>query len=335
MVKAIGLLSGGLDSTLAVKMMIDQGIVVLALNFTSPFCTCTKQGCTHEATRVAKELGVKIKVLSKGEDYLKVVRNPRHGYGKNMNPCIDCRIFIFRKAKEYMEETGASFIFTGEVLGQRPMSQRMGTLNLIEKESGLAGLVLRPLSAKFMNPTIPEIDGVVNRERLMGIQGRGRKPQIQLAEELEIKDYMCPAGGCLLTSQEFARKLRDLFEHKTRVSQNDVQLLKIGRHFRFGRNKIIVGRNESENNALMTRKQKTDYIFEVTGCGSPYTLLQGRKTKDAIRLAAGLTGRYSDCQEEKVHVKYGKIKPTRSIIVERLTQADIDKLKSLVNLVAA
>jgi len=332
--KAIGLLSGGLDSTLAVKMMIDENIEVLALNFTSPFCTCTKKGCMHEATRVANELGIHIKVVSKGEEYLSILRNPKHGYGKNMNPCIDCRIFIFKKAKEYMEEMGASFIFTGEVLGQRPMSQRMETMVLIERESGLEGLVLRPLSAKFMTPTIPENEGIVNREKLLAIQGRGRKPQIELAEDLEIKDYMCPAGGCLLTSKEFARKLRDLFEHRKRVNLNDVQLLKFGRHFRFGQNKIIVGRNEAENNILMTRKQKTDYVFEVPGCGSPNTLLQGTKTKESIVLAARLTARYSDCEEEKILVKYGKDKPTKSILVDKLTQEGIDKIETLVNLAA-
>ena len=191
---AIGLLSGGLDSTLAVKLMLNQDIEVMVLNFITPFCTCTKKGCKHEASRIANEFGIVIKVIAAGDDYIKVVRNPKHGYGKNMNPCIDCRTFMLKKAKEYMEEIGASFLFTGEVLGQHPMSQRREAMTLIEKEAGLEGLILRPLSAQFLEPTIPEKEGLIDREKLLGIRGRLRKPQMELTEELGIKDYQCPAG---------------------------------------------------------------------------------------------------------------------------------------------
>jgi tRNA-specific 2-thiouridylase len=325
MTKAIGLLSGGLDSTLAV--ILNQGIEVVALNFISPFCMCTKKGCQHEASRVAKEFDIEIKVITVGEDYIRTIRNPKYGYGKNMNPCIDCRIFMLRKAKEYMEEIGASFIFTGEVLGQRPMSQRRDTMALIEKEANLDGLILRPLSAKFLNSTIPEKKGIINREKLMSITGRGRKRQISLAEEFNIRDYHCPAGGCLLTYKEFANKLRDLFKHKKRIAQNDLALLKVGRHYRFGRNKIIVGRDEAENNILSTRKQKTDYIFEVHGYGSPITLLQGIKKRDAIEIAARLTARFSDCDKDTVLVKYGKNKPIKSIVVESFNQNEIERFR--------
>src|SRR6266567_8847193 len=181
--KALALLSGGLDSTLAVKVMLDQGIAVEALNFTSPFCTCTGKnaGCKSEAVRVASEFNIPIKVVHKGVEYLEIVRNPRHGYGKGMNPCIDCRIFLLRKAKEYMAECGADFVITGEVLGQRPMSQRRDTLNVIERESGLEGLLLRPLSARHFEPTIPEKEGWVDRDKLLAIEGRSRKKQMNLA----------------------------------------------------------------------------------------------------------------------------------------------------------
>jgi tRNA U34 2-thiouridine synthase MnmA/TrmU len=326
MTKAIGLLSGGLDSTLAIKIMTDQGIDVIALNFTSPFCTCTKKGCRHEASRVAEELDVKIKVVPVTDEYLKMVRSPKFGYGRNINPCIDCRILMLKKAKVYMEEIGAEFLFTGEVLGQRPMSQRKHQMELIEKEAGLNGLILRPLSAKSMKTTIPEKTGIVDRDKLLNISGRNRKPQIQMAEDFGFKDFNCPAGGCLLTQKQFANKLRDLFNHKKHVTMNDISLLKLGRHFRYSKNKIIVGRNEEENDSLLKRKQTTDYVFEVPDYGSPITILQGAKTHDAILVASRLTARYSDCDGGMVKVKYGKDKPTRTINVNPFTQEEIDKM---------
>ncbi|HEY5973898.1 MAG TPA: hypothetical protein VIU41_04085, partial [Geobacteraceae bacterium] len=203
--KALALLSGGLDSTLAVKVMLEQGIEVEALNFTSPFCTCTGKnaGCKSEAVRVAEEFNIPIKVMHKGAEYLEIVRNPRHGYGKALNPCIDCRIFLLRKAKEYMAQSGADFVITGEVLGQRPMSQRRDTLRVIERESGLAGLLLRPLSARHFEPTIPEKEGWVDREKLLAFKGRSRKDQMDLAAELDVTNYPCPAGGCMLTEVSF------------------------------------------------------------------------------------------------------------------------------------
>ncbi len=252
--RAVLLLSGGLDSTLAARMMLDQGVELHALHFTSPFCTCTRvpgSGCRSQAQIVAGRMGIPIRTVSKGIEYLEIVRNPRHGRGSGVNPCIDCRIFTMKKAREYMERVGASFLVTGEVVGQRPMSQRSDAFRIIEKRSGCQGLVLRPLSAKHFEPTIAEREGWVDRERLLDIAGRSRKEQIRLAETWEIGDYPCPAGGCLLTDKAFSRKVRDLFDHCADPDMTDIHLLKIGRHFRFpdGR-KVIVARNEEENRKL-------------------------------------------------------------------------------------
>ncbi len=302
--KALGLLSGGLDSTLAAKLLQEQGIEVAAMNVVTPFCLCGKGGCG--ASEVAKNLHIPLKIVSAGKDYLKIIRKPKHGYGRNMNPCIDCRIFILKKAKKYAREMGASFIFTGEVLGERPMSQHWKALMTIEEEAGLKGRILRPLSARLLPETEAEKQGLVDRKKLLSIRGRSRKPQIELAEELALTDYPCPAGGCLLTYKEFANKLRDLFKHKKRVSLADIALLKTGRHFRYSANKIIVGRNETENKSLLQRKSSSDYCFEVIGCGSPITLLQGPKNTKAIRKAAALTAYYSDKKSGEATLRFGR-----------------------------
>jgi len=323
--KALGLLSGGLDSTLAVKLMLEQGIDVVAINFTSPFCLCGRGGCG--VVEVAKRFNIPLKMVKKSEDYLKLIRKPKHGYGKNMNPCIDCRIYTLKKAKNYAKKIGAKFIFTGEVLDERPMSQHMKALRIIEKESGLEGKILRPLSAKLLPETEAEKKGWVNREKLLDIRGRCRKRQIQLAKDWRINDYPCPSGGCLLTYKEFADKVRDLFKHKKRVKIKDILLLKIGRHFRSSKNKIIVGRNEDENKQLLKLKNVSDYYFEVPGYGSPITLLQGPKTKVAIEKAAALTARYSDSKEKKTMVRFGKKRLENSIKIPALDDKEIKKLR--------
>jgi tRNA-specific 2-thiouridylase len=323
--KALALLSGGLDSTLAVKLILNQGIKVETINFVTPFCLC-KKGCSG-ATQVAKKFHTPLKIVKVGEDYLKILRNPKYGYGRNMNPCIDCRIFMLKKAKKHAKETSASFIFTGEVLDERPMSQHWKALNIIEKEAGLEGKILRPLSARLLPETEPEKKGWVDRAKLLDIKGRSRKKQIALAKEFAITDYPCPAGGCLLTYKEYANKLRDLFEHKKRVSLKDVQLLKIGRHFRLGRNKIIVGRNEDENKILVNQKRDGDYYFEAQGCGSPITLLQGPKTTKAVETAVRLTAYYSDQKTGKVPVKFGRQSLNKLIMAAIPSEEEVDKLR--------
>jgi tRNA U34 2-thiouridine synthase MnmA/TrmU len=302
--KAIGLLSGGLDSTLAVRIMLDQGVEVIAVKFTSPFCLCDSGGCCHAAEQ-AKRMGVPLKLFAKGDDYLEVVRHPRHGWGSAINPCIDCRIFMLKKTKSYMEEIGAAFLFTGEVLGQRPMSQHRRALDLIERESGLAGQIVRPLSAQCLPPTEAESKGWVDRTKLPAIQGRSRKEQIALAKERNVTDYPCPAGGCLLTDKNFAAKLRDFFAHNELVTMHDIQLLKVGRHFRSGTTKIVCGRNKSENETLQRLRHENDSILGTLDCPGPTVLLRGEATDETIQLAAAIAAAYSDAAitEVSVHIQ--------------------------------
>ncbi|MEO0079946.1 MAG: hypothetical protein ABIK44_04655 [candidate division WOR-3 bacterium] len=294
--RAVGMLSGGLDSILATKLMLEQGIEVFGLNFVSPFCTCTSKGCRHEATRAARQLGIPLKVVPTGQEYIEMVKHPKHGYGRNMNPCLDCRVFTFSRARIYMEEIGAQFVFSGEVLGERPMSQHLQALRLIERESGLEGRLLRPLSAKLLEPTIPEKEGLVDRERLMGFQGRTRKPQIALAARLGINDYPCPAGGCLLTERQFAIRLREAFAHGE-DNLEDVRFLRYGRHFRLPSGaKVVVGRNELENRALGNIARREDVLLEAEGVGSPLTILLRSQGELDIELAARICARFSDAK---------------------------------------
>jgi tRNA U34 2-thiouridine synthase MnmA/TrmU len=323
--KALALFSGGLDSTLAVRLIQEQGIEVEAITFVTPFYTPKEGGVSPQ--KIAEKLGIPLKVVSLGLDYLRVVRKPKYGYGRYMNPCIDCRIFMLKKAKEHARQTGAAFIITGEVLDERPMSQHMKALKIIEEESSLKGKLLRPLSAKLLPPTEPEKLRLVDRSKLLDIRGRSRKRQIALAKAYDITEYQSPAGGCLLTYKEFSAKLRDLLQHKRRISIADLELLKIGRHFRIGKNKIIVGRNKEENEKLLRLKDRNDYFFEAQGYGSPITLLQGPKKRQAVEKAAQLTAYYSDQKTGKVHVKYGRQALEKSIFVDRPNKEEVEQLR--------
>ena len=304
--KALALLSGGLDSTLAIRVILEQGIEVEAVNFFTPFCQCSrKSGCGgYEAKRVADKFGVKLKVFILTTEYFEIIKAPKYGYGKNLNPCIDCRILMHKKAKKYMEEKDASFIITGEVLGQRPMSQHKAALNLIDKESDLKGLVLRPLSARLLPESIPEKEGWVNREKLLEISGRSRKPQMALAKSYEIGDYPCPAGGCLLTDAGFSRRLKDLMAH-SEVTLNDIDLLKVGRHFRLSPSfKVIIGRNEDENEKLLRLMKTSDICFKPREIKGPIGVGRGDFDSNTISLAAQIMARYSDSfQIDKVNVE--------------------------------
>jgi tRNA U34 2-thiouridine synthase MnmA/TrmU len=318
MIKALGLFSGGLDSILAVKLIQSQGIEVRLVNFTTPFFPSKK------AKEMAKQLKIKLKEIDVTREYLKILKNPKHGYGSFLNPCIDCKIFMLRKAKQYAKKIGAKFIFTGEVLGERPMSQNKNALVLIEKESGLKGKLLRPLSAKLLPITEAE-KRWISRGKLLDIRGRRRERQIELAKKFKIKNYPTPSGGCLLTNNEYAAKAKDLITNNKKISVNDIKLLKIGRHFRHGKNKIIVGRDEEENKELLKLRNSSDYAFEALNIGSPVTLLQGPKTKDSINLAAKLTINYSD-SKEKALVRYGR-KLSKKMIAKNIKNEEINKLR--------
>jgi tRNA U34 2-thiouridine synthase MnmA/TrmU len=329
--KAIALLSGGLDSTLAARLVLDQGINLEALNFMTVFCTCTNKEATCLASQKAVEtLGISLRVLNVSEEYLNVVRHPKHGYGSNMNPCIDCRIFMLKKAKAYMEESGGSFIITGEVLGQRPMSQRRDAMRLIEKEAELEGLILRPLSAKFLPVTIPEREGWIDREKLLNIQGRSRKPQMKLAEQFNIRDYPCPAGGCLLTDPGFSRRIRDLMDHHTDFSLNDVHLLKFGRHFRLSpKAKLVVGRNEEENQKIETFSQAGDVLLKTVHYPGPVSLLRGEADSPELDKAASIMVRYSKAKNlDKAEIIYrvGREDQGHSITVTPIPEIEIEAL---------
>jgi len=291
--KAIGLISGGLDSILALKVMLDLGIEVVALNMKTPFCTCDSQGkCFSQS--VTEKLGVPLRRIYGGEDYIQIVKHPRHGYGKNMNPCIDCRIYLFSKAREIMEKEGADFVFTGEVLGERPMSQRREAMDLIERESNLNEKVLRPLSAKLLAPTLAEKEGKIDRGKLFDFQGRSRKPQLELAKSLDIREFPTPAGGCLLTDQNFAQKIIDSFIYKE-DSLRHINLLKIGRHFRLPTGaKVIAGRDQKENEILLAVSYATELKFTAHDCKSCYALLLGECSPENETWAARICAKYSD-----------------------------------------
>jgi len=309
-IKGVGMLSGGLDSRLAVRIMQQQGLEVVGLHFYTGFCIANrnrrvgrveKPSARHEALEAGADLDVPVEIIDVAREYMAVVLNPRYGYGSGMNPCVDCRIFMLRRARAYMEQVGAHFVFTGEVLGQRPKSQHQQQLEIIERESGLEGLLLRPLSAKLLPPTIPEKEGWVDRSRLLAISGRGRKEQIILAEEFKIGDYPQPSGGCcLLPDPSFARRLRDFLEHNPResVTPEQMALLAVGRHFRLDDNvKVIVGRHEGENNYL-EYAGADQWQFSTVDHPGPVALTAAPLRPAQIEQVASLTASYSDGKRE-------------------------------------
>jgi tRNA U34 2-thiouridine synthase MnmA/TrmU len=292
--KTLCVFSGGLDSMLAAELIRAQGIDVLALFFETPFFTPEK------ALKSAKSIDLPFKIVNITERHLEIVKNPIHGYGGNMNPCIDCHTLMFRVAGEMLENEDVSFVISGEVLGQRPMSQNKSSLSLISRESGLDGLLLRPLSARLLPETIPEKKGWVDREKLMDIQGRTRKPQIQLAKKLGIEDYPSPAGGCILTDRTFSRRLRDLLSSKETPEVREIELLKLGRHFRVSQHaKLVVGRNKKENKEIRALARDGDFLLSTISVPGPTALLADSRSENFLKTAAEITASYSDAATDE------------------------------------
>lgn len=288
--KGVGVISGGLDSSLAAKLMHDLGVEVHLYHFVTGFNANLKG--ENYAKEIAKQIGAPIEIEEDREPFLEMLKSPRFGRGAAMNPCVDCHLFMFKRAREYMENIGGHFIFTGEVLGQRPMSQHRRALDLIERESGLEKILLRPLSAKMLKPTMMEEKGWIDRQKLLDIKGRSRKIQMKLAKEWGIEDYPSPAGGCLLTDKGFGHRLKDLWESGD-DSYSGIQLLKYGRHFRLDpTTKVIVGRNEKENNHIKELRHSDDILLEVEEQPGPLGLFRGNA--ELIHLAARIVKRYGD-----------------------------------------
>lgn len=298
--KVVALLSGGLDSRLAVKMMQNQGFEVEAVAIKTPFCDfdCGR-GCGFEIRETADTLGVKLKTVYLGDEYIEMLKHPKHGFGSGMNPCIDCRAMMFEAGKKHMEEIGAEFIISGEVLGQRPMSQHGPALKIIEKESGLEGKIVRPLSAALLPPTEPELKGLIRREDLGKIRGRSRKDQLKMAQEFGIENPPNAGGGCLLTDPAFAIRVKDLFKHTETPTTNDIDLLKIGRHFRFDENtKLIVGRHKDENEVIKALALDGDILLEAKDHVGPVTLIRGENAQHYVEFGAAITLRYGDAPKD-------------------------------------
>lgn len=309
------MLSGGLDSSLAIKVIQEQGVEVLALHFLIPFVKQNAETVYNSAAcKIAEELGCDFRVVILAKEYLDIVKDPKHGYGKNFNPCIDCKILMLKGAKKIMAEVGASFIITGEVLGQRPMSQHRQALRSIEEESGLKGLILRPLSAKLLPLTIPESKGWIKRDNLLDIQGRSRKTQIGLADKFGIEEYPWPGGGCLLTEPSFSKRLKDIMQHKEYCLDN-VEFLKLGRHFRLKPEfKLIVGRNEKENQKVLNLAQEGDFCFEPKDLPGPTGIGRGQLDEAIKLLSSQIIARYTS-QEEKVDVLVKTIPESRGEVL--------------------
>jgi tRNA-uridine 2-sulfurtransferase len=309
--KALVLFSGGLDSQLVIKILQEQKIEIVALHFILPFGAgcCSDQKCIFNFSQVT---GVKLRFVdcTQGEnfqEYLEFVKKPKFGHGAGINPCIDCRIFILKKAKELMKKLECDFIATGEVLGERPMSQHLRALKLIEKETGLEGNILRPLSAKLFPETEAEKNGLVNRKKLYDISGRRRVPQMDLAKKYGLKNYPSPAGGCLLCEKEFAKRFKQMLENFNNLDENNVELLKLGRHFWSSNNLIIIGRNQEENKKLEQLAQKADIIIELIEVPGPTALIRGKIiSEETIQKTKDLIKKYSSKLTNQRHVNFNQ-----------------------------
>jgi len=312
--KAVLLYSGGLDSSLVLRILQEWDATILPVYIYNQFLSCKNPPDIPD-----------LHIIDVSKDFIDIVRSPEHGYGKNLNPCIDCRILMFKKAKAYLKKKKAAFIATGEVLDQRPMSQHLDQLMLIDKKSDCEGLVVRPLSGALLPPTKAETDGLIDRNLMLAIKGRSRKIALSMAEKMNITEFSSPSGGCLLTDPGFCRRLADLMRHQDTIDVRDIELLKVGRHFRLGSEvKLIVGRNEEENNVVEKMLQATNYFLYVPDTGSPNALLIGNK--EFLKHAARITARYSDKKDNRVvEVYYRSKKAVKTLKVEPMTNEELAK----------
>ena len=321
--KAIGLFSGGLDSILATKLMTEQGVEVIALNFQVPFPAPGHTFTEDRLRRYAESAGASLVSVEVGPDYLDIVKEPAHGYARGLAPCVDCVLYMLAKARELAQQTKSDFIFTGEVIGQRVHCQNKRSLKLMEKASRTEGRLLRPLSAKLLEPTIPELTGMVRRERLLDLKGRGRRRQIRLASEFGILDYPQPTGGCLLIDKNFGARIRDLLVFD-QLEPGRAELLPVGRHFRLDSGaKVVVGRNRDENERIERLAREEDTVCRPVEVMGPTALLRSKKvTKKDTEIAARLCARYSDRTDDKpvkmdCAGKEMKVKPAAADDIER------------------
>lgn len=294
-ITALALFSGGLDSILACRVVMAQGIRVKALKFVSPFFGYDLFDKQEEYHReVAAKYGIDVRLVDISDKYLKMLRNPVHGYGKHFNPCVDCKILLLAEAREMMKEYGASFLITGEVLGQRPMSQRRDTLRVIERDSGCEGLLVRPLCARNLSPTRPEIEGLIDRERLLGFKGRSRAAQMELAKELGITDYPSPAGGCSLTDPVLGDRIERFYQTHGNVAVTDMRLMMVGRHFELPQGGwLVVGRNKDENERVKALQLEGDWLLEPDDRPGPLALLRFLVDPQEMQRAATIVARYA------------------------------------------
>lgn len=327
-IKAVGMISGGLDSTLAAKIIKDLGIEVYGVYFSMPWGCCDKT----KAIEAAMSLGIKFIVFQLDERYLEMIKNPKYGYGSALNPCVDCRIHMFTRAAEYMRHVGAEFVFTGEVLGQRQMSQMHKSLKWVEEGSGLKGRLLRPLCAQHLQPTIPEIEGKIDRKKLLDITGRSRKRQLELADEYKVSEFTPVGGGCLLTDHNFARRMKDTLTHGYRDFRETVAL-KWGRHFRLNeRFKIILGRDEEESISLVRYAHAHDHIMHLPTNDGPVAIIKGENPDTSVlSIAAGLIQRFSKYREQlPIQTHYFKAEnknEIRHVVAGVIPDVEFDAMK--------
>lgn len=293
-IKGLGLCSGGLDSILAALVLRKQGIDVSWISFETPFFSAAN------ARKASINNGIPLIVKNITEQYMPMLKNPKCGYGKNMNPCMDCHTLMFRIAGEMMEETESDFLFSGEVRGQRPMSQNKNSLRYVEKNSGFDGSILRPLSARVLPETPMERNGLVDRDKLCGFSGRSRKPQMALAKQFGVKEYPAPAGGCLLTDEGYSKRLKDLFDHQENIEVSAMDLLSHGRHFRLDNDvKIVVGRDKNDNEQILRYyRPEKDILLKTKDIPGPVTLIPNGCGDDTVMRAASITAGYSKAAKE-------------------------------------